>query len=123
SYLFQRHLRANLSGFYEDYRDYQANFVIPGTIIPRAFNIPKTRILGAEAELEGVFGDFRATLTGAYLNSRILSDSVVNLTGSYFGPGCPAGPPPLAPSCLAILATSGITPTYGGVGPTGPFYT
>ncbi len=120
---FDRRLRTNVSGFYEDYRDYQANFVIPGTIIPRAFNIPKSRIAGAEAEVEGVFGDLRATVTGAYVNSRILSDSKVNVTGNYLAPGCPSGPPPLSANCLATAAASNLTLTYGGVGPTGPFYT
>lgn len=123
SFLFNRHLRANLSGFYEDYRDYQASFVIPGTIIPRSVNIPKSRILGAEAELEAVFGDLRATLTGSHIDSKILSDSTVNVTASYLAPGCPAGAGPLSASCLASAAASGLTLTYGGIGPTGPFWT
>ena len=123
SFLFDHHLRANLSGFYEDYRDYQANFVIPGTIIPRAVNIPKSRILGAEAEFEAVFGNFRATLTGSHIDSKILSDSTVNVTSNYLAPGCPSGSGPLSASCLAIAAASGLNLTYGGIGPTGPFWT
>ncbi len=123
TFLFDRHLRANLSGFYEDYRDYQASFVIPGTIIPRSVNIPKSRILGGEAELEAAFGNLRATVTGAYINSRILSDSTVNVTANYLAPGCPAGPPPLSASCQGFAQASGLNLSYGGIGPTGPFWT
>ena len=123
TFLFDRHVRANLSGFYEDYRDYQANFVIPGTIIPRAVNVPKSRIVGAEGELEAAFGGSRLTANVAYINSRILSDSTVNVTGNYLAPGCPAGPPPLSAGCLATAAASNLVLTYGGVGPTGPFWT
>lgn len=123
TFLFDHHVRANLSGFYEDYRDYQANFVIPGTIIPRAVNIPKSRIMGTEGELEVAYGGMRATANVAYIDSSILSDSTVNVTGNYLAPGCPAGPPPLSPTCQSVAAASNLVLSYGGVGPTGPFWT
>jgi iron complex outermembrane receptor protein len=72
SELFDRKLRLNLSGYYNDYRNLQTDSedVLPfdGGIT----NVPKSHIYGLEAEATLLLPDgFRLTANGAYMKSRI----------------------------------------------------
>ena len=114
--LFGRRLRTNISGFYDDYRDYQASFAIPGTVIPRSVNIPKSRTYGVELESQAVFGDFRVDLTGAWLNTRILTGLPAGVTGlnvssGYYGVAGGISCPSAAPGPNQNLFPCAKTPT------------
>ncbi len=93
--LLNHHLVLNLDGFYNDYRDYQASFAIPGAgPIPRSVNIPKARTYGVEFETHLSEGDFRVDVTAAYLNSKILNglpagSTGLNVTSNYYAINCP----------------------------------
>lgn len=92
--LFDRHVVLNVNGFYNDYRDYQASFAIPGTVIPRSINIPKARSYGIEFETHASLGDFRLDVTAAYLNTKILNglpagSTGLNVTSNYYAINCP----------------------------------
>jgi outer membrane receptor protein involved in Fe transport len=93
--LFNNHIRLNLDGFYEDYYNYQASFRVTASPIPRSINIDKSRIEGFEAQIDGVWGDFRTTLSSGFDDSKIVSNSnLIYIPGNEFGPGAGYGPVP-----------------------------
>ncbi len=105
--LFDRHLRANLTAFYNEYEDWQAAFRIVGTPIGRTVNIENSELYGAELELDGRFGDLSLTFNVAYLHSEIVESAATVIPNSNYGPGCPTG--------------TSFAACPGGVAPSGAF--
>ena len=82
-------MRANLTGFYDDYRDWQAAFRIPGLVIAKTGSVAKSELYGAEAEINATFGDFNLDFNLGYLHSEIRRSAASAVPGSEYGPGCP----------------------------------
>ena len=102
SYFFDRHIRTQIGGFFNNYQDLQVSVLHPASGTISLDNIGKSTIKGFEAQIEGQFGGLRVDGGGAYVNSRLGAISFVNTRlipgggnvnlGPQCGPGIP-GPP------------------------------
>lgn len=106
--LLDNHIRLNINGFYEDYYNWQASFRVTASPIPRSVNIDKSRIEGFEAQIDGVWGDFRTTLSAGYDDSKVVSNSNLGaIPSNEYGPGPGIGigaGAPAAPISCSISA-------------------
>ena len=89
SVLWDGHLRANLTGFYDDYRNWQAAFRIPGFPIGKTVNMAKSELYGVETQLDASFGDLSLDFNLAYLHSKLLNAQSPAVPASEYGPNCP----------------------------------
>lgn len=102
TYFFDRHLRTQIGGFWNNYQDLQVSVLHPESGLTSLANIGKSTIKGGEAQVEGQFGGLRIDAGGAYVNSTLGAISLVNTRlipgggainlGPQCGPGIP-GPP------------------------------
>lgn len=90
---FDDHLRANFTGFYYDYEDWQASFRIPGQNIPRSQNMPKVEAYGGEIELQSAFNSLRLNANVSHTYSKVTKgpNQPLVIPANTFGPGSPAG--------------------------------
>src|SRR5581483_8624769 len=90
--LLNNHVKLNADVFYEDYYNWQASFRVTASPIPRSVNIDKSRIMGFEAQAEGVWGDFRTNLSVGYDDSKVVKNSNLGaIPANEFGPGAGIG--------------------------------
>jgi iron complex outermembrane receptor protein len=67
-----RHLRTQLDGFYDVYKDYQVGIFDTSTGLTQLLNVPdNTRIYGVEAQAQGAFGGFSFDANLAWLSSSL----------------------------------------------------
>jgi iron complex outermembrane receptor protein len=102
SYFFDRHVRTQIGGFWNNYQDLQVSVLHPPSGMISLDNIGKSTIKGVEAQIEGQFGGLRIDAGGAYVNSKLGAISLVNTRlipgggainlGPQCGPGVPAPP-------------------------------
>lgn len=105
SYFFDRHIRTQIGGFWNDYQDLQVSVIHPASGLLSLDNIGKSTIKGVEAQIEGQFGGLRVDAGGAYVNSTLGAISLVN---ARLVPGGGAGTPlpqcgpgiPAPPACF-----------------------
>ncbi|MCJ2179680.1 TonB-dependent receptor [Novosphingobium album (ex Hu et al. 2023)] len=72
--LFDGRVRTNLAAFYYDYRNLQAQSTDPRNVASGVVNVPKSRVLGLEAEVQWAVTDtFSLIGTAAALDSKITS--------------------------------------------------
>jgi iron complex outermembrane recepter protein len=96
-----KHLRANLGGFWNNYTDLQVGALNPGTGQQSLVNAGKSTIKGVELELHGRFGGFGVDAGGAYVNSKLGALTLVNTEAIPPGtnqPQCTGGLTP--PACF-----------------------
>ncbi|HWT51132.1 MAG TPA: TonB-dependent receptor [Caulobacter sp.] len=112
--LLDRHVRTQVSAFYNDYSDFQFEVVEPSTGFNGVENISKGKIKGFEAQLQSRFGGFSFDANVAYVHSKLAGLTFVNtrlIPSGTLGPQCPAGAPSSPPVCFdyapAITTTSG----------------
>ncbi|MDO7835569.1 TonB-dependent receptor [Sphingobium sp. HBC34] len=112
--LFDKHVRTQVSAFYNDYSDFQFEVVEPSTGFNGVENISKGKIKGIEAQLQSRFGGFSFDANIAYVHSKLSGLTFVNtrlIPSSTLGPQCPAGVPSAPPVCFdyssAIVTTNG----------------
>ncbi|MGZ3272472.1 MAG: TonB-dependent receptor [Caulobacteraceae bacterium] len=106
--LLDNHIKLNINGFYEDYYNWQASFRVTASPIPRSVNVDKSRIMGFEAQVDGVWGDFRTTLSAGYDDSKVVKNTnLAAIPGNEFGPGAGIGNGPHGPvlACSISAAT------------------
>lgn len=77
-YLFDKHLRASLGGFWNNYTDLQVNALNTANGQASLVNSGKSTIKGSELELHARFGGFGADAGAAYVNSRLGAITLVN---------------------------------------------
>ncbi len=102
SYFFDRRVRTQIGGFWNNYQDLQVSVLHPASGMISLDNIGKSTIKGVEAQVEGRFGGLHIDAGGAYVNSRLGAISLVNTRlipgggainlGPQCGPGVPAPP-------------------------------
>ncbi|OAN58366.1 hypothetical protein A7X12_04735 [Sphingomonas sp. TDK1] len=127
SSLFDRHVRTQVSAFYNDYSDFQFEILEPSTGFTGVQNLSKGTIKGFEAQVQSRFGGLSVDANVAYVDSRLSGLTFVNqrkIPSATLGPQCPAGTPSSPPRCFdyvpAIITTNGgpnlYSPdwTYGG---------
>lgn len=103
--LLNNHIKLNADVFYEDYYNWQASFRVTASPIPRSVNIDKSRIMGFEAQAEGVWGDFRTNLSVGYDDSKVVKNSNLGaIPANEFGPGAGIGGP--IPASTKIVSCS-----------------
>ncbi|PVX30525.1 TonB-dependent receptor [Sphingomonas pokkalii] len=125
--LLDRHVRTQVSAFYNDYSDFQFEIVEPSTGFNGVQNLSKGKIKGFEAQVQSRFGGFSLDGNVAYVHSKLSGLTFVNtrrIPSATLGPQCPAGTPSNPPVCFdytpAIITTTGgpnlYSPnwTYGG---------
>jgi iron complex outermembrane receptor protein len=117
SNFLDRRLRSSLTAFYYDYKDMQTTAIDSGG--QRAIiNVPKSKIYGAELELNAKIGDLTLNLGGSYNHSSVDGALVLVDSGNPF-----AGPQnlenrslPYAPRWTANLGgTYTMTTAFGSV--------
>jgi iron complex outermembrane receptor protein len=93
--LFDNHVRTNLTGFFYDYKDWQASFRVPGQNIPRSQNMPQVEIYGAELETQAAFGGWRFSANVGYTHSEVTKGPTAALVvpSGTFGPNNPPASP------------------------------
>jgi len=95
------HLRTNLGGFWNDYRNLQVGALNPATGQNSLINTGKSTIKGIELQTQARFGGLSADFGGAYVNSRLGALTLVNTEALPPGtnqPQCTAGV--LPPACF-----------------------
>ncbi len=105
SYFFDRHIRTQIGGFWNNYQNLQVSVIHPASGLLSLDNIGKSTIKGIEAQIEGQFGGLRVDAGGAYVNSSLGAISLVN---ARLVPGGGAGTPlpqcgpgiPAPPACF-----------------------
>ena len=108
----------NADVFYEDYYNWQASFRVTASPIPRSVNIDKSRIMGFEAQAEGVWGDFRTNLSVGYDDSKVVKNSNLGIVpANEYGPGAGIGGPVPAGITTIPCSTNNVT---SAVVPGGP---
>ncbi|NIJ16228.1 TonB-dependent receptor [Sphingobium vermicomposti] len=125
--LFDRHVRTQISAFYNDYSAFQFEVVEPSTGFNGVQNISQGTIKGIEGQLQSKFGGFSFDANFAYVHSKLSGLTFVNtraIPSGNLGPQCPVGTPSTPPFCYdytpAIITTDGgpnlYSPkwTYGG---------
>ncbi|KTF70152.1 TonB-dependent receptor [Sphingomonas sp. HT-1] len=112
--LLDRHVRTQLSAFYNRYADFQFEIVEPSTGFNGVQNLSKGTIKGVEAQLQSKFGGLSLDGNVAYVHSNLAGLSFVNtrrIPSGTLGPQCPAGTPSSPPLCFdyrpAIITTAG----------------
>jgi iron complex outermembrane receptor protein len=84
--------------------------------IPRSINIDKSRIMGFETQIDGVWGDFRTSLSAGYDDSKIVSNSNLGaIPGNEFGPGAGIGNGPHGPVVSCGISANGCMSFIGTV--------
>ena len=92
--LLDNHIKLNADAFYEDYYNWQASFRVTASPIPRSVNIDKSRIMGFEAQAEGVWGDFHTNASVGYDDSKVVQNTNLGaVPANEFGPGAGIGGP------------------------------
>jgi iron complex outermembrane receptor protein len=103
-------IRTQLSGFYNEYANFQFNVVDPATGFGGVENISSVKIKGAEAQVQGRFGGFGFDGNVAYVHSKlapvIFVDDRVPGAGNL-GPQCPVGEPSNPPLCFNYTNKAG----------------
>jgi iron complex outermembrane receptor protein len=64
------HIRTQLDGFWNDYKDFQVSLFDPTTDTTPIVNAPSAKIWGFEAQMQGGWDRFSFDLNGSYLHSR-----------------------------------------------------
>jgi iron complex outermembrane receptor protein len=92
---FNDHLRTNLTGFFYNYKDWQASFRVPGQNLPRSQNMPEVEAYGGELEAQAAFGGWRADANVGYTHSEVTKGpaSPLIVPAGTFGPNLPAAAP------------------------------
>lgn len=84
-------LQTAASAYYQDYRNYQAQFRIPGQAIPRAQNIDKTEGKGAEFQARAALGGLGLNLNVGYHDSEIKETALRPVVpANYYSNGSPS---------------------------------
>ncbi len=97
SYLLDRHLRIQLGGFWNNYKNLQFGVVDTRNGANAVTNVGKSTIKGVEAQAEATFGNLRLDGSVGYVNSRLGAITLVNSRllpgGGAFnvGPQCATG--------------------------------
>jgi len=98
------HLRANLGGFWNDYRNLQVGALNAATGQSSLLNTGKSTIKGAELEMHARLGGWSTDFGGAYVNSRLGALSLVNTEALPPGTSQPqCTPGVLPPACFNYL--------------------
>ena len=111
--LFDKHVRTQISAFYNDYSDFQFEVIEPTTGFNGVQNISNGKIKGFEAQLQSKFGGFSFDANVAYVHSKLAGLTFINtrlIPPGTQGPQCPASGP--IQGCFDY--TSAITTTDGG---------
>ena len=92
--LFDNHVRTQLGGFYNDYKNLQVSAInlASGQLALR--NIGKSTIKGIEASGQAKFGDWQFDFGAAYVDSKLGSLTIVDTTSPPF-----PNPAPNVPQC------------------------
>lgn len=99
--LLDKHLRASLGAFWNNYTDLQVASFSPGTGTTSLINAGKSTIKGSELEFHAHAGGLAVDFGGAYVNSRLGALTLINteaLPPNTNLPQCGAGMVP--PSCF-----------------------
>jgi iron complex outermembrane receptor protein len=64
------HIRTQLDGFWNDYKDFQVSLFDPNTNTTPIVNAPSAKIWGFEAQMQGGWDRLSFDLNGSYLHSR-----------------------------------------------------
>jgi iron complex outermembrane receptor protein len=65
------HVRTQIDGYWNDYKDFQVSLFDPPPVNMTAIvNAPSAKILGFEAQMQGAWDHFSFDLNGSYLHSR-----------------------------------------------------
>lgn len=103
SEFLDRRLRLNAAVFYMDYHNQQQYVLQPGTGSQTLFNVPKSRIAGAEIESQIVMGSgFSGSLAVGWLDTKVLESSP-EIEAAFGGPTFIGNHLPLVPSFSANL--------------------
>lgn len=111
--LFDKHVRTQISAFYNNYSDFQFEVIEPTTGFNGVQNISNGKIKGFEAQLQSKFGGFSFDANIAYVHSKLAGLTFINtrlIPPGTQGPQCPASGP--IQGCFDY--TSAITTTDGG---------
>jgi iron complex outermembrane receptor protein len=125
SNFFNRHVRTQIGGFWNDYRNLQVSAVnlTAGTNSLR--NIGQSTIKGVEAQVEGQFGGLKIDAGGAFVDSALGAITLVNTRllpppgAGNLGPQCAGGRTP--PACFDY--TPYLASVTGKPNPYSPKYT
>ena len=104
--LLDRHLRLQLDGFYNDYRNYQVDGIIDlSTGTSGTGNTKGATIKGIEAQGQGRFGGLSVDFGVAWVDSKIGPVTLINNRllpggGNGLGPQCAPGVPSHPPICF-----------------------
>lgn len=70
SSFFGEHVRTQLDGFWNDYKNFQVTLFDPQSQANDILNAPSAKIWGFEAQMQGTWDRFSFDLNGSYLHSR-----------------------------------------------------
>lgn len=113
--LFDKHVRTQISAFYNDYSDFQFEVIEPTTGFNGVQNISQGKIKGIEAQLQSKFGGFSLDANVAYVHSKLAGLTFINIRAlppGSLGPQCPPGVGSAPPACYNY--TPDIVTTDGG---------
>lgn len=102
-------IRTQISGFYNEYANFQFNVIEPTTGFTGVQNLSSVKIKGAEAQVQGRFGGFGFDANVAYVHSKLAAVMFVDdrLPGAgSLGPQCPPGVPN-NPTCFNYTTKAG----------------
>jgi iron complex outermembrane receptor protein len=94
------HIRTQLDGYWNDYKDFQLTIFDTANQQSAILNAPSAKIWGFEGQIQGAWDRFSFDLNAAYLHSRF---------GSFFAE--PAAPPPHIPPFTCDPHAGGTSPT------------
>jgi iron complex outermembrane receptor protein len=104
---WDRHVRAQVNAFYMDYKNLQLNVFNPDNgATTSVANAGKSKIYGAEAQVQGRLGRFGFDANASYVKSRLGNIALIDTRqlpgGSSTGLGvqCPPGTPSSPPACF-----------------------
>jgi iron complex outermembrane recepter protein len=100
------HLMTQLAGFYNQYKNYQIDTLLPATGQSATINTEDSTIYGIEIQANGSIGDLRFDAAGAWVQSSIGAATLVDsnslpssATGTL-GPQCASGVASNPPTCF-----------------------
>ncbi len=103
STLADGHVRTQIDGFYNDYKNFQFGLVDTASGQNNVSNLPSATIKGLEAQLQVKFGAFSADGALSYVDSKLDQFTAVNavrLPPGQLGPQCAPGVPSNPPTCF-----------------------